>query len=269
MPHQRLRACRRPSSQACRFCAAKLAWALIDWMAVHLMARTRPTWRSPQTLVFVMVLFGVSFTILGLIDAHTITAHAERCPYQFPTKWFGCVLANHESISGGLVGAVGALLAAWFAWHAIMAQIESNRAATMAQIESDRAIARKADRAYVTGGPGRRMVDKNQNHIGIVSTGMNTGQTPAFTKKVYWGICRKDDWLDVGKTWPQVKRSQSARTARRYCRLRWPLAIDTSSRVQPRRSLTMARTMSATARSFTPQCSETNLPPAGSIRWCA
>jgi hypothetical protein len=179
-----------------------------DWMAVHLMARTRPTWRSPQTLVFVIVLFVVSFAILALIDAHTITAHAERCPYQFPTKWFGCVLANHESVSGGLVGVVGALLAAWFAWHAIMAQIESNRAATMVQIESDRAIARKADRAYVTGGPGRRMADENQNHIGIVSTGMNTGQTPAFTKKVYWGICRKDDWLDVGKNWPQVKEAK-------------------------------------------------------------
>jgi hypothetical protein len=163
------------------------------------MAKIRPTWRSPQTLAFVVVLFVVSFAILGLIDSHMITPHGQRCPYQFPTKWFGCVLANHESISGGLVGAAGALLAAWFAWHAIMAQIES-----------DRAIARIAERAYVTGGPGARINDENKNQIGIISTGMNTGKTPAFTKRVYWGVCKKDDWLDVGKNWPHVGEAKCA-----------------------------------------------------------
>ena len=173
---------------------------------MHLMARTQPTWRSLQTLVFAAALFVVSFAILALIDAHMAIPHAERCPYQFPTKWFGCVLANQESVSGGLVGAVGALLAAWFAWHAIMAQIESNRASIMEQVESDRAIARVAERAYVTGGPGARMGDEN-NHTGIMSTGMNTGKTPAFPKKVYWGICNKDDWVDVGKNWPQVEEA--------------------------------------------------------------
>jgi hypothetical protein len=164
------------------------------------MARFPPTWRSPKTLAFIAVLFGVSVVILALIDAHMIildasgAPRAERCPYQFPTKWFGCVLANHESVAGGLVGAVGALMAAWFAWHAIMAQIES-----------DHAIARKADRAYVTGGPGRRLIDEYGNQVGIISTGMNTGKTPAFPKKVYWGICKKDDWAEVGKNWPQVE----------------------------------------------------------------
>jgi hypothetical protein len=147
------------------------------------------------------IYFTASFAILALVDAHTTVG--DRCAYQFPTKWFGCVLSNHESIAGGLVGAVGALLAAWFAWHAIMAQIESGRASVSAQIESDRDTARIAERAYVTGGPGRRTHDEN-GHTGIISTAMNTGKTPAFPKEVYWGMCKKSDWAKVGKDWPRV-----------------------------------------------------------------
>jgi hypothetical protein len=95
------------------------------------MATTTPLWRSAKSLKFYALIFVASFAILALIDAHMLipsaesAQRAERCPYQFPTKWFGCVLSNHENGAGGIVGAAGALLAGWFAWHAIKAQIKS------------------------------------------------------------------------------------------------------------------------------------------------
>jgi hypothetical protein len=32
---------------------------------------------------------------------------------QFPLKWFGCMMAAHENLAGGLIAGGGALLAAW------------------------------------------------------------------------------------------------------------------------------------------------------------
>ena len=76
------------------------------------------------------------------------------------------------------------------------------------QIQADRDIARKADRAYVIGGPGARQFDDDKNEIGIVSTAMNTGKTPGFAKRVCWGICSKDDWPTIEKSWPEVRRRE-------------------------------------------------------------
>jgi len=42
-----------------------------------------------------------------------------RCLLQFP-KWFGCALANHENLAGGLIGASGTIFAGWIAWRAAM-----------------------------------------------------------------------------------------------------------------------------------------------------
>jgi hypothetical protein len=100
-------------------------------------------------------------------------------------------------LSGALIGAGGALLAAFIAWRAVMDQIES-----------DRELARNSDRAIVTGGPGARNVDRQHVHIGIVSTAMNTGKTPAFTKEIYWGACKASEWETVGKNWPRVDEAQ-------------------------------------------------------------
>jgi hypothetical protein len=151
------------------------------------------------------VFFAFSYFILWAADARMVTGEAAKCPWQFP-KWFGCVLANHESLAGSLIAVGGGLLAALIAWRGIMDQIASNRSSIESQIKSDREIARIADRAYVIGGPGARWFDDDKNEIGIVSTAMNTGKTPAFPKKVYWGICKKDDWPTVEKSWPKVPR---------------------------------------------------------------
>jgi hypothetical protein len=68
----------------------------------------------------------------------------------------------------------------------------------MAQIKSDRDIARDSNRAFVTGGPGHRKVEGDRQ-IGIISTAMNAGKTPAFPKGVYWGACKKSEWKTVGQ----------------------------------------------------------------------
>jgi hypothetical protein len=67
--------------------------------------------------------------------------------------------------------------------------------------KSDRLL----ERAYVTGGPGRRTTDgKTDTHYGIVFTGMNTGKTPAFTKEIFWGICKKAEWEAKQHQWPNI-----------------------------------------------------------------
>jgi hypothetical protein len=72
-------------------------------------AGAHKTWQS-RRLAVAALFFVVLFLILAGVDAGMIASHAEKCPYQFP-KWFGCVLANHETLFGG----VGALFAAWVA----------------------------------------------------------------------------------------------------------------------------------------------------------
>jgi hypothetical protein len=74
---------------------------------------------------FVVVVFGLSlFIFLALALAQT--GSGSSCHWAFP-KWFGCVMAIHETLAGGLIGAAGALLAAWIAWTAVQEQINSER----------------------------------------------------------------------------------------------------------------------------------------------
>jgi hypothetical protein len=162
------------------------------------MTVAQPTkhWRQ-ALLLFVLVVLPILFIVLAGVDAGMITPGAEKCPPKIP-KWFGCVLANHESLSGGLFGAGGALLAAWLAWDAIMAQIES-----------DKELARDAQRAIVHGGPGHRVTAQNGVQTGIVFTGQNTGMTAAFTKEIYWGVCKQAEWPTVSKNWiAQAKQKE-------------------------------------------------------------
>jgi hypothetical protein len=80
-------------------------------------------WWQGAALLALIVL--VSLAVLAAADAWMIIKDdAQRCGAQIP-KWLGCVVANHESLSGSLITAGGALFAAWLAWHAVMAQIDS------------------------------------------------------------------------------------------------------------------------------------------------
>jgi hypothetical protein len=57
---------------------------------------------------------------------------------QFP-KWLGCAMAMHENLAGGLVGAAGALFAAWIAFTAVQRQIEEETARFTTQMQEETA----------------------------------------------------------------------------------------------------------------------------------
>jgi hypothetical protein len=84
----------------------------------------RGRWREGAVLLALIIL--VSLAVLVAADASMIKDGAQRCGAIFP-KWLGCVVANHEDLSGSLIAAGGALFAAWVAWHAVMDQIESDK----------------------------------------------------------------------------------------------------------------------------------------------
>lgn len=58
--------------------------------------------------------------------------------------WFGCAAAKHENLAGGLLGAGGALFAAWLAWTAVQRQIEAER--QLAREEEDANLEAVTDR---------------------------------------------------------------------------------------------------------------------------
>src|SRR5262245_60050522 len=78
-----------------------------------------------RTLQFVALIFFLplfTFLVLALAQAGS----GSSCHWKFP-KWFGCVMAAHESLAGGLIGAAVVLLGAWIAWIAVQQQMSSDR----------------------------------------------------------------------------------------------------------------------------------------------
>jgi hypothetical protein len=81
----------------------------------------------------VLLFFGLPilvFLVLALVQAGS----GSSCRWAFP-KWFGCVLAAHESLAGGLIGLAGVLLGAWVAWSAVQQQISADRERAIADRE--------------------------------------------------------------------------------------------------------------------------------------
>jgi hypothetical protein len=74
---------------------------------------------------FVAVAAGLSLFIFSVLALAQV-GNGGSCHWAFP-KWFGCVIATHETLAGGLIGAAGVLLAAWIAWTAVQQQINSER----------------------------------------------------------------------------------------------------------------------------------------------
>ncbi len=94
----------------------------------------RHAWMKNRAIQLFAVLFGLPlfvYSVLALAQAGSGSSYH----WTFP-KWFGCVIAAHEGLAGGLIGAAGALLAAWIAWTAVQHQISS---------ENERAIADRAE----------------------------------------------------------------------------------------------------------------------------
>lgn len=89
----------------------------------------------PQGLVLLSVLLVVMLTALLAADIWSLQradgvaaasaeakASAKYCKLQFP-KWFGCAMAAHENLAGGLIAGVMALMSAWWAGAVIREQI--------------------------------------------------------------------------------------------------------------------------------------------------
>jgi hypothetical protein len=74
---------------------------------------------------FVAVIAGLSLFIFSALALAQI-GNGGSCHWAFP-KWFACVVATHETLAAGLIGAAGALVGAWIAWTAVQHQINSER----------------------------------------------------------------------------------------------------------------------------------------------
>jgi hypothetical protein len=68
--------------------------------------------------------------LLGFADTWSVQP-GTRCFETFATsqfpKWIGCAMAAHEGLAGGLIGAAGALFAAWLAFSTIQEQFAHER----------------------------------------------------------------------------------------------------------------------------------------------
>src|SRR5262249_15477920 len=86
------------------------------------------------------LLFGVllfTFLVLALAQGGS----GSSCGWQFP-KWFGCVLHKHDNLAAGLIGAAGALFAAWIAWTAVQRQLSEQQQQLKEQQQQARIVER-------------------------------------------------------------------------------------------------------------------------------
>jgi hypothetical protein len=78
--------------------------------------------RTGQLLLLALCFVVFIYLVLALSEV----GGAAGCHWAFP-RWFGCVLYVHETLAGGLIGAAGALMAAWIAWTAVQRQINAEK----------------------------------------------------------------------------------------------------------------------------------------------
>jgi hypothetical protein len=116
------------------------------------------------------VILGVAYLIMLFANVWPLNSETQQCPWQFP-KIFSCVLGTN--LAGGVLGAGGALSAAWIAWMAVQRQIEEQQRQ-----------ARAVERAYVYGG-----ANYLRGILEIMIKVNNHGKTPAFVGTVTATIC--------------------------------------------------------------------------------
>jgi hypothetical protein len=87
--------------------------------------------------ILVIFLITLIYCILAGAEAGMLlNNNASQCALEFP-RWFGCAIANHENLAGGLIGASGTIVAGWIAWIAVQSQIAADREiATRADLEA-------------------------------------------------------------------------------------------------------------------------------------
>jgi hypothetical protein len=79
----------------------------------------------PKATQGVLLFTAIAVAIMALLVAAD-AGDAGRCMF-YGFNWLGCILAVHEGLSGGLIGAGGALFAGWLAWTGVRDQVQSER----------------------------------------------------------------------------------------------------------------------------------------------
>ena len=121
-----------------------------------------------KTTTHFLVLFGL-LVLVFLVLALAQWGSGSSCRWQFP-KWFGCVLHDHDSLAAGLIGAAGALFAAWIAWTTVQRQLaEQQRQAKI------------VERVYISGGGGR--TDDRSRIFGPISRTFGRGISPRLPRR--------------------------------------------------------------------------------------
>jgi hypothetical protein len=77
-----------------------------------------------KLVLAIVALAVVVYAVLGVAEMGS--TRDNLCQLKIP-KWFGCVIAKHESLAGGLIGAIGTILAALIAWTAVERQIANEK----------------------------------------------------------------------------------------------------------------------------------------------
>jgi hypothetical protein len=89
--------------------------------------RRRVIWAILISLVLIVMVV----VMLTFVDATATIDDTKRCaPSIWQSQWpkyIGCTMAAHEGLAGGLLGAAGALFAAWLAFDAIQEQLAAER----------------------------------------------------------------------------------------------------------------------------------------------
>jgi hypothetical protein len=117
--------------------------------------------RSLQGLCLAIII--LTIIVVALMLAQAGVAANKQCAYSL--WWLGCLLAEHESLAGGLIGAGGALFAGWLAWSAIREQIDLERASNEPEVV-----------AYLI--PDKRHI--NILHLVVANVGRGTARNVSF-----------------------------------------------------------------------------------------
>jgi hypothetical protein len=89
--------------------------------------RSSRKWFSPRTITVALLLGLAAYAVMALANLWPLY---RKCDWQFLTI-FSCLLGARENLAGGVIGAAGALMAAWLAWVAIQKQIAAQQRANL------------------------------------------------------------------------------------------------------------------------------------------
>jgi hypothetical protein len=118
-----------------------------------------------------LAILAVAYAIMLIANISPPPSSGMQCPWQFP-KIFSCVLGTN--LAGGVLGAGGALFAAWIAWMAVQRQIDEQQRQ-----------ARVVERAYISGG-GAPLKERPDLFLLTVQ---NYGKTPGTVTAYALSVC--------------------------------------------------------------------------------